>query len=172
MAANAEMAMPARLLYPRTLKTFSTMRVIAECSFCGARIRFPRSMDGEVIHCPGCCTPARLFARESPPCLAPMMTMDHAASFVWWADRHPGKTFPFCCRGCGTTVRLKHRVVQGNRKCPGCGRAILVADIDRQLDDWEIERRRKIWARAEPTGCLLVLFAGAFSGVLAALRHL
>jgi DNA-directed RNA polymerase subunit RPC12/RpoP len=76
------------------------------------------------------------------PTYSRLPPINFAEAFVWWQRRFHGRTFPFNCPGCGTTIQLRQRVTQTRRTCPGCGHRIDVAGIDRQLKAMEPERQR------------------------------
>lgn len=59
-------------------------------------------------------------------------TENPAARFLIVARHRPHHRFPFLCQGCGETLPINQRVVLNQRKCPGCGRPITVAEIDQQ----------------------------------------
>ncbi|MDB5339937.1 MAG: hypothetical protein JWN70_5556 [Planctomycetaceae bacterium] len=81
---------------------------------------------------------------------------DYPNRFVWWQQRNSGKTYPFRCPTCRTTVELRQRVTQKARVCPGCGFQITIAAIDLQLDYDEPSRQRII---ASSSGGCMILFA-------------
>lgn len=103
--------------------------------------------------------PGRRPPRATP--VKPPEPTDHPAAFVWWQGRTKGRTFPYSCTGCGTTVQLRQRVTQTQRKCPGCGTPITVGAIDKQLDQMEPRRQRAM----HPPGCAGMLLLIVLTGV-------
>jgi len=93
--------------------------------------------------------------------------INFAESFVWWQRRFHGRTFPFRCPSCGTTVHLRQRVTQTKRTCPGCGFRITMSAIDRQLEGREPERQRILDSSGCATSVLLLAGVSGFIGLSA-----
>ena len=112
----------------------------AQCTLCGSIFDQDPAVELDAIRCPRCGVPAKILRRPA----------NFPRAFVWWQDRFHGRTFPFDCRQCRTTIELRQRVTQTNRKCPGCGYQITIDRIDAQLERWEDERQRLMALAAKP----------------------
>lgn len=156
------------------------MAIVIHCPACRTKLTVGDDRAGETFECPRCDeivkiprsapppSPARSRYSPRPPArvndkedeetdIRPRI--DFPGAFVWWQRRSPGRTFPFHCPDCGTTVKLRQRVTQTKRTCPGCGFQITVKAIDRQLEEWEAERQRIM----NSWGCspaMILLFIG------------
>ena len=73
---------------------------------------------------------------------------DPARRFIWVANRHRNRRFPYLCSGCGETLGINQRVALSKRKCPGCGSPITIESIDLQSDRLEDQMTQTMsWAQ-------------------------
>ncbi len=145
------------------------MTIRVDCPHCNVPQLFDDLWAGKVVNCYQCHRPFLVVLERpvpeppTPPEVPPAPTppvLNPSESFVWWQQRRTGHTFPFKCQRptCPVTIQLRHRVAQAKRKCPGCGQAITLEAIDKQLELMEPERQRILFflqrqRRSKPQGC-------------------